>query len=107
MTLYAKSSIMGVEVSGAGHAHRRPFVQGLKTVDPVYEKMFAVTCPFCEAELRNDPDWSSDPAKVPLTKDEQDALAAEEKTGNSLVAQMAKEMARAGQEAVRGMQRSG
>ena len=104
MTAYARSDINEVTVGGVGHSHKRPFTEGLHTKDPVLDKEFAVTCPECEPTLLADPScWSAKANNVPLTEDEQAEAAAEEKTGNALISQMAKEMARAGQEAVREM----
>jgi hypothetical protein len=104
VTIYARSDVNVVQVSGAGHEHRRPFVEGLHTADPVLDKTFAVSCPFCEPELVKDRAiWATRADQVPLTEDEKAEAAAEEKTGNALISQMAKEMARAGSDAVREM----
>lgn len=108
MTVYARSDLNFISVGGAGHDHSRPYVQGLKTAAPVLDKTFAITCPVCEPELLKDPAcFATREDQVPLTEDEKIAAEAETKTGNTLIAQMAKEMARAGQEAVREMRNHG
>jgi hypothetical protein len=71
MTIYARSDVGEVNVNWQGHEHyhRRP-TEGR---DKVPAPMFPINCAFCEAFLLETfPDqYASDPAKVPLTPDEQ------------------------------------
>jgi hypothetical protein len=59
MTVYGRSDIDFVEVSGIGHSHARKKNEG----------NMAITCLECEPELVK-MGWSSDPRKVELTPDE-------------------------------------
>jgi hypothetical protein len=59
MTVYGRSDITFVEVSGAGHSHAKK----------KNEANMAVTCIVCEPELEK-MGWSRDPRKIELTPDE-------------------------------------
>lgn len=58
-TLYARSDINQITVSGVGHSHKRKRGDGV----------FAVNCLPCEPTLRQ-LGWATDPRQVELTPDE-------------------------------------
>ncbi len=70
MTVYARADlackIIPVEgFGGCGLPHSRPVVIGAPA------KIWALDCPPCEENLRHDPQWSTTPAEIPETYDEQ------------------------------------
>ena len=69
MTLYGRSDITSVTISGAGHTHER----GKNDANII------VSCPTCEPELlRDTATWSRDITRIPLTPDEVRSLEEDE-----------------------------
>lgn len=100
MKLYARSDLNVVAVGPTGHVHERPKVRAFGRGDDVFEKVWALDCPACEQYLLSD-GWAKHPDKVELTPDEREIAEAEEKTGNAMVAQMARALAENAANAVR------
>lgn len=72
VTLYARSDLASVAVStesgGCGARHDRPVIGGA----PV--RLWHLDCLACTAALKNDDLWSLNPAKIPLTPDEENMV---------------------------------
>src|SRR5260370_42518989 len=70
-TLYARSDLVHImipaETGGCGSGHSRPVIGGAPA------RMWQLDCPRCTVFLKGDALWSSNPAKIPLTPDEENA----------------------------------
>lgn len=60
MTIYGRSDIDFISISGVEHTHARK----------KNEANISITCLECEAHLVDDPMWSTNPRSIPLTPDE-------------------------------------
>lgn len=80
MTLYARSDLAAVAVSGdhggCGEIHRRPVVAGAPA------KVWALNCHPCEDFLRSDSLWTTQVTTIPETADETAAREDIEKRGS-------------------------
>lgn len=72
VTLYARSDLASVaipvESGGCGVQHTRPVIGGA----PV--RLWHIDCPQCTTFLKGDDLWSLNPAKIPLTPDEENMV---------------------------------
>src|SRR5260370_42640712 len=70
-TLYARSDLVHImipaETGGCGSGHSRPVIGGAPA------RMWQLDRPRCPGFLKGDALWSSNPAKIPLTPDEENA----------------------------------
>ncbi|SRR5258707_4578327 len=79
MTLYAMGSLVSTGVprshGGCGERHDRPVENGAP------DKIWALTCPQCEVELRGSPHWAPTISEIPETYDEKIIREDQEKRG--------------------------
>jgi hypothetical protein len=104
MSIHARGDMVFVAVppesGGCGSSHSRPVLEGA----PV--KSWVLTCPYCETALKDDPCWSRDRLKVPLTPDEESVAKQMEEKGDSVMHQVSAALAKNSIETMRDAERS-